>query len=146
MGTEIAAPQAIKRGLIIRQLFYSGFAEGEWIDLQIGRDVLGQLNGSSVSRAAMSFWAAGLKTMLNFFCATMGFQFCDEGVGRQTAGERVFGIGILDPASEKGIVFNKIVGEILLRDMMKDCRGFAVSGDNDIFHFAGLDDAHGFFL
>jgi len=57
----------------------------------------------TVLMAAMSFWAAGLKTMLNFFCATTGFQFCDEGVGRQTAGERVFGIGILDPASENWI-------------------------------------------
>ena len=101
---------------------------------------------SSVSRVVMSFCAAGLKTMLNFFCATTGFQFCDEGFCRQTAGERVFGIGILDPASEKGIVFNKIVGEILLRDMVKDRRGFAVSCDNDIFHFAGIDDAHGFLL
>jgi hypothetical protein len=45
IGPEIAAPQAIKRGILTRQLFYPGFAEGEGIDLQMGRDVPGQLNG-----------------------------------------------------------------------------------------------------
>jgi hypothetical protein len=68
---------------------------------------------ASASRTSTSRHAAGLKTTLCRFSRTALLELPDEVRRLDHADARVFGVGVLDPGPEFGIVLDEIIGQVL---------------------------------
>src|SRR4030067_1678772 len=97
---------------------------------------------SLVSSVSISRSAEWLNMTLNLFCSTSFFQFFYKGIGSDAAMGCIFSNRFFYSGFEGKVIFNKIISQILICDMMKYCGWFTIGSYNNIFFFRLFEDVH----
>src|SRR3989338_3302748 len=97
---------------------------------------------SSASNNSISRRAEGLNMTLNFFGSTASFQFLYQSIGCNAAVCRIFGGCLFHPRFKGRGIFNKVVGKVFLRYMVKDSCGLAIGSNDNVLLNRGIKDIH----